>query len=215
MTMNSKWCALVLAAATLTAASCGNGGVRGFSPDSDYFMRAEIQDGTVNSAATDIRCTAFGSEPRLSFAISIDFTAVGGVGQLPGGTPLSAFNVDHYTVSYTNRTVPGGPVPAVLRVEVDHAVDVPGVVELDGWEIMQAGQKSQWPLNDPINLPNGAVEYTATITFYGHPVTDARDLISTSFQAQLFVFDTCADPDPITGCPPALYDPFDPSSFCS
>jgi hypothetical protein len=218
MTTTTKWCAAALAGLTvlaLTAAGCGNGGIRGFDPeDTDYFISAQVVTGGTGVAATDIRCLEVGGQPFLSWQVEVDFLATGGAGGAPPTSPLTRFQLSHYTVTYRNATVPGGPVPAPFSQPLPFSTDVPGDIQLTGWNIMSTAQKTQWPLNDPVNLPNGGVTYVATVTTFGAPVTDTRNPISASFDVSLQVIDTCWDPDPVFGCPPSLLDPLDPSSTC-
>ena len=208
-----------LAAVIVVAAGllgCGNGGIRGFGPnDTDYFMTAGITDGSPGAIATDIRCSDFLGGGILSWDVNVDFLAVGGAGPLENPTPLTTFALSHYTVTYRNISVPGGPVPTPFTLQLPFDGLVPLEHQLTLWPAMGAQQKSSWPLNDPaVNLPGGSVTYVATVTTFGAPVTAPGDLISASFDIQLLVVDTCANPDPVLGCPRPLLDPFNPSSFC-
>jgi len=217
MRKTMKWCATAVAAlvVTLTAIACGTGGIRGFSPgDTDYYMVANIQTGETGVAATDIRCTQVGGLPFLSWEVNVDFLAVGNAGGAPPGSSLTQLQLSHYTVTYRNATVPGGPVPAAFSQPLPFSTEVPGSIQMDNWNIMSMAQKTSYPLNDPSNLPHGGVTYVATITTYGAPIADPGNVISASFDVSLQVVDTCWDPDPITGCPPSLLDPLNPNSFC-
>jgi len=213
MTSKTTWSAAALAILALTVASCGSGGIRGFSPDSDFFMTAQVKSGTPAIAATDIRCTSIGSDAVLSMTIDIVSSAVGGAGGTPPTSNLLQFTVDHYTVDFTNDTVPGGPVPASITVPVDFTVSVPGTQDLDGWPILFASQKSAAPLNDPANIPNGSIQLMATVTVWGHQATETQSDTMASFRVPVWVIDSCADPDPVLGCPPAYLNPLD-GSFC-
>lgn len=130
--------------------------------------------------------------PRVTFAcvnndFSLDFTVRvtfigpssenGGLGNPPDATPLSHFLLEHFDVSFRNLStggsVQGVDVPRSWRRSIQSIFDLSEdtALALTGFAILQAGAKSEAPLNNPAfySSPAGTV-FEATITFWGHPL---------------------------------------------
>ena len=103
---------------------------------------------------------------------AVDFRDGGG----PGGTPAAQFYVAYYDVTYHNNTTggstPGVDVPAPIRKTVAVVVDDGGSAIATNGRILEEGQKLSAPLNDDSFYGVGGTTLTATITWWGWPLSN-------------------------------------------
>ena len=147
-----------------------SGGDNGFTNNDncDYIMAVGIGGGE-QDLTTDRQCP---SALALTLECTAEFRAPGE----PAPNERSQFYIAYYDVTYRNNltqgTTPGVDVPSPIRVPTATVVDPGDTASFDGWPIIEAGQKLNSPLNDAAFYPPGGVPMTATLTWWGWPLTD-------------------------------------------
>lgn len=184
--------------------ACG-GGNDGFTDnaDCDYILAVGIASGT-QDIATDRQCPSF---LALDLSARVDFLDQGG----PGPTPSSQFYLAFYDVTYRNNrtggSTPGVDVPVPIRVPLATVTNDGGTADFTGWPILQPGQKANAPLNDEAFYPPGGVPMTATLTWWGWPLSNPDAVCFQTMTWEFTIYTTGplpSDPadltDFLTGC---------------
>ena len=166
----------ILLTASLAAVLSCTGGNDGFfdNADCDYIIAPGIANGGTIDITTDRQCTSY---LAVDWDVNIDFISPpGGAGSTPDPNARSQFFLSHYDVTYHNDTTggstPGVDVPYPIRVPVNSMTDPDTTVSLDGWPVIEPGQKVTAPLNDSSFYPPGGVVMTAYLTWWGYPITN-------------------------------------------
>ena len=176
------WALSAIAAALVIGPACSSRQGLGGNDNCDYLLLAESAES--GSFATDtLNCSP--TDLTRDFTVRIQFLAPGpddgGLGDPPDPTQLSQFLLEHYDVTYVNMSNGGGNVPGVdvpngFRESIQAVFDLTEDQQLDltGFPVLKAGAKNAPPLNDDSFFPaNGnAVTFQATLTWWGHPVTN-------------------------------------------
>jgi hypothetical protein len=176
------WALSAIAAALVIGPACSSRQGLGGNDNCDYLLLAESSDNG-SAASETLNCSP--SDLVRDFTVNIQFLGPtaenGGLGDPPDPTTSSQFLLEHYDVTYVNETNGGGSVPGVdvpngFRESIQAVFDLTDDqdLELTGFPVLKAGAKNSPPLNDDSFFPangNGVV-FTATMTWWGHPVTD-------------------------------------------
>ena len=170
--------AAVPALAVLSACSSRSG--FGNNPNCDYLVLPSVSRGGTVQFVT-LECD--NSPLTVDFTVKVEFLGPseedGGLGNPPDPTTLSQFLLEHYDVTYRNVTtggsIEGVDVPRSFRQSVSElfAIADSETLDLTGFPVLQFGAKQEAPLNDSSFYPGSSgVVFEATLTFWGHPVTD-------------------------------------------
>ena len=172
------WASGLLAAALAVACACSSRHGLGDNSDCDYLILPETGE---NLATATLACE--NSPLAMDFIVNVTFLGPeeddGGLGEPPEATPLAQFRLEHYDVTYRNLTtggsVQGVDVPPAFRQSLQEVFDMTEEEELEmtGFPVLVSGAKVTAPLNNDAFYPTAAgVVFEATMTFWGHPVTD-------------------------------------------
>lgn len=169
----------VMVPALAVFSSCSSRSGFGNNSNCDYLVLPEAG----LTLPPDSTCESVNAAVRMDLVVNVRFlgpTAIdGGLGSPPLATSLSQFLLEHYDVTYRNlttgRSVEGVDVPRPFRESVGTIFDLSRIetLTLRGFPILLAGAKAEAPLNDASFYPGASgVVLEATLTFWGHPVTD-------------------------------------------
>ena len=178
MSNTRRWGLVLLAAGLALTSGCSSRAGLGNNSDCDYLVIPESGD-TVSFDT--VACV--NADLAMSFSVTVEFLGPteenGGLGQPPDPTTLSQFLLEHYDVTYRNLTtggsVAGVDVPAPLRVSVQEVFDLTedSVLEIDDFPVLSRSAKASPPLNNDAFYPtDSGVVFEATLTWWGHPITD-------------------------------------------
>ena len=163
----------------------GNNGFTN-NEDCDYVMAVGIATGT-QAIITDRQCPSFLS---LDMEATVDFRDQGG----PAANPNSQFYLAYYDVTYRNNrtggTTPYVDVPPPIRVPLATVVDPGDTAKFTGWPILEPGQKLNAPLNDSAFYPPGGVPMTATLTWWGWPLTNPEAACFQTMSWEITIYTT-------------------------
>lgn len=176
---NWRRCGLVLLATSLALTfGCSSRSGLGDNSDCDYLVVPETGDDVMFQT---VECD--NSDLVLTFSVTVEFLGPtsenGGLGEPPDPTSLSQFRLEHYDVTYRNLTtggtVAGVDVPAPMRVSVQEVFNLQDdeVLDLTDFPVLSRSAKASPPLNNDAFYPtDSGVVFDATLTWWGHPITD-------------------------------------------
>lgn len=171
----NKTTPLALALALLVTPFLGCNGPGDDVADCDYLIFPSTADSDEIDviAIVDLEDAITGS-----FTVEVEFAAIsGGAGGVEPPTVNDNFAFSHYIVTYRNLrtggTVAGVDVPSPMQQSLfTFTQRVPASFNFDNFPVLREGALSEAPLNNSLFFAGGPVPFIATITFFGHPVTD-------------------------------------------
>lgn len=175
-----RWSAGLLVTTLAVASACSSRHGLGDNRNCDYVVLPEASEG---GTVPDSTLACVNSDLPMDFSVTVEFIGPsatdGGLGNPPDATPLAQFLLEHYDVTYRNLTtggsVQGVDVPPAFRQSIQALFDMTEEEELtlEGFPILRSSAKATAPLNnDSFYASPSGVVFEATMTFWGHPVTD-------------------------------------------
>ncbi len=174
--MNStKWALASVAALLVLGSACSSRHGLADNSDCDYIIQAETGE-----SVPDFTLQCVNSDLAIDFEVTVAFIGgEGGAGTLPPASNVAQFLLEHYDVTYRNLStggsVAGVDVPRPFRRSIAALFDLreEETLEMTGFPVLVSGAKFEAPLNQDTYYPGpSGVVLEATITFWGHPVTD-------------------------------------------